>query len=212
MLGPSHQLLSVHPYTVYCTVYSVQCTPTLCTVYSVQCTPIHCTPIHCTVYSVHPYMYTVQCIPTLCTVYTHTLYSVQCTVYSAIWTPINPFLDLHKLIAYIDLLIPFSFSFNLLTYSFTKPIPLLTQLWCPYSYPPPRYLPPRPTRSILSPPRPLALSGQSTLVVLSTGAGKSLCYQLPAYLYAKRSSNTLTLVVSPLVSLMDDQVNNSVLR
>ncbi|KAK2887575.1 hypothetical protein Q8A67_015803 [Cirrhinus molitorella] len=50
------------------------------------------------------------------------------------------------------------------------------------------------------------LSGLSTLVVLSTGMGKSLCYQLPAYLYAQRSS-CITLVVSPLVSLMDDQLS-----
>uniref|UniRef100_A0A8C4T3W2 DNA 3'-5' helicase n=1 Tax=Erpetoichthys calabaricus TaxID=27687 RepID=A0A8C4T3W2_ERPCA len=50
------------------------------------------------------------------------------------------------------------------------------------------------------------LSGLSTLVVLSTGMGKSLCYQLPAYLYAKRSKS-IALVVSPLVSLMDDQVS-----
>lgn len=42
-------------------------------------------------------------------------------------------------------------------------------------------------------------------MVLSTGMGKSLCYQLPAYLYHKRSK-CITLVVSPLVSLMDDQV------
>lgn len=48
-------------------------------------------------------------------------------------------------------------------------------------------------------------SGLSTLVVLSTGMGKSLCYQLPAYMYAQRSKS-ITLVVSPLVSLMDDQV------
>nr|XP_014354024.1 PREDICTED: ATP-dependent DNA helicase Q4 [Latimeria chalumnae] len=50
------------------------------------------------------------------------------------------------------------------------------------------------------------LSGLSTLAVLSTGMGKSLCYQLPAYMYAKRSK-CITLVVSPLVSLMDDQVS-----
>uniref|UniRef100_A0A4W4EI90 DNA 3'-5' helicase n=1 Tax=Electrophorus electricus TaxID=8005 RepID=A0A4W4EI90_ELEEL len=50
------------------------------------------------------------------------------------------------------------------------------------------------------------LSGLSTLVVLSTGLGKSLCYQLPAYLYALRSK-CITLVVSPLVSLMDDQLS-----
>ncbi|XP_067111566.1 ATP-dependent DNA helicase Q4 [Osmerus mordax] len=50
------------------------------------------------------------------------------------------------------------------------------------------------------------LSGQSTLVVLSTGMGKSLCYQLPALLYAQRST-CITLVVSPLVSLMDDQLS-----
>ncbi|XP_075053685.1 ATP-dependent DNA helicase Q4 isoform X3 [Mixophyes fleayi] len=50
------------------------------------------------------------------------------------------------------------------------------------------------------------LSGISSLVILSTGMGKSLCYQLPAYMYAKRSS-CIVLVISPLVSLMDDQVS-----
>ncbi|XP_045142619.1 ATP-dependent DNA helicase Q4 [Echinops telfairi] len=49
------------------------------------------------------------------------------------------------------------------------------------------------------------LSGISTLLVLPTGTGKSLCYQLPALLYA-RHSPCLTLVISPLVALMDDQV------
>ena len=54
-----------------------------------------------------------------------------------------------------------------------------------------------------------SISGLSSLVVLSTGAGKSLCYQLPAFLYAKRSP-CLTLVISPLVSLMEDQVQNTI--
>lgn len=51
------------------------------------------------------------------------------------------------------------------------------------------------------------LCGMSTLLILSTGGGKSLCYQLPAYLYSKHSK-CLTLVISPLVSLMEDQVIN----
>ena len=47
--------------------------------------------------------------------------------------------------------------------------------------------------------------GESALMVMSTGAGKSLCYQLPAYMYAERRP-CITLVICPLISLMEDQV------
>ena len=47
----------------------------------------------------------------------------------------------------------------------------------------------------------LLTSGQNVLAVMPTGAGKSICYQIPAVMGARP-----TIVVSPLLALMDDQV------
>ena len=47
------------------------------------------------------------------------------------------------------------------------------------------------------------LSGRDTLTVMPTGSGKSVCFQVPAMIFPG-----LTLVVTPLVSLLQDQVSN----
>ncbi len=52
-----------------------------------------------------------------------------------------------------------------------------------------------------------AVSGESLLAIFPTGGGKSLTFQLPAFI-AGRSVHGLTVVISPLQSLMKDQIDN----
>jgi len=55
------------------------------------------------------------------------------------------------------------------------------------------------------------LSGQHALIIMPTGMGKSLCFQIPALVHASADSDDrscLTLVISPLIALMKDQVES----
>ena len=58
-------------------------------------------------------------------------------------------------------------------------------------------------RPLQEPAMKAVLMGRDSLVVLPTGGGKSLCYQAPAVL-----RNSTTVVISPLISLMKDQVDS----
>ncbi len=57
------------------------------------------------------------------------------------------------------------------------------------------------------------LEGQHSLVIMPTGMGKSLCYQIPAILWSamsqkeRQADSGLTLVIYPIIALMKDHVD-----
>jgi ATP-dependent DNA helicase RecQ len=60
------------------------------------------------------------------------------------------------------------------------------------------------------------LAGRHALVIMPTGGGKSLCFQVPALVLSQdprwQSERPLTIVISPLIALMKDQVDSLVRR
>lgn len=66
-------------------------------------------------------------------------------------------------------------------------------------------------RGLQAPAIASALNGRSSIVIMPTGGGKSLCYQLVARALNEQQPS-LTVVVSPLIALMKDQVDAAVKR
>jgi ATP-dependent DNA helicase RecQ len=53
------------------------------------------------------------------------------------------------------------------------------------------------------------MAGKDTLALMPTGMGKSLCFQFPAKILASGDQQSLVLVISPLIALMEDQVEKA---